>query len=73
MKCHTCLIFHQPSLTLDPDCGFAYLETALSFLSMTCQYQQHLNRNQPNLVTSYQDGSCKISYFTEGQAGKRAI
>ena len=35
-KYQTCLIFHQPSTTLDPDCGSVYLVTILLYLSMAC-------------------------------------
>ena len=36
-KYQTCLIFHQPSMTLHPDSGFSHLETVLSWISTACQ------------------------------------
>ena len=36
-KYQTCLIFHQPSMILHPDCGFTHLETVLSWLSIACR------------------------------------
>ena len=38
-KYQKCLIFHQLSTTLHPDCYSAHLETVLSWVSMACQLQ----------------------------------
>ena len=38
-KYQTCLIFHQPSTTLHPDCGSAHLETVLLWISTDCRLQ----------------------------------
>ena len=34
-KYQACLIFHQPSTTLDPDRGSAHLETVLSLYALS--------------------------------------
>ena len=36
-KYQICLIFHQFSMTLYPDCGSTHLETVLSWISTACR------------------------------------
>ena len=63
-KYQTCLIFHQPSQTLDPNCNSIHLETVLSCLFMCCHshfqiYSIMLLSGQeiylPNVVFKYPD------------------
>ena len=57
-KCQTCLIFHQPTMTLYLDLGSADLEAVLSWISVACRSQF---RSCPILLLSYMAGVSSLS------------
>ena len=58
-KCQTGLIFHQPSITLDLDPCFTYMETILSCLFTSCH--SHF-QTYPILLPPSQETLAGLSY-----------